>query len=334
MNALMSASLEALQKGRKALMALVIAKDFSSPRGPGAKMLVLEDRIEGSVGGGGVEGAIIEKAREMMAEGQREILIMTFDLTAEESNDLHVCGGRVTVALIPLDEERFGESFKEMLQAMKAGVSGLWLIASKGSDLESLFWTQGEEAPALSLWKTALPNIAETAPYTHEDQELIVDYIHVGDRVHLFGGGHVSHAVAKLLPDLHFACTVYDDRPEFIGPDRFPDAHSVAVEDFESLPALELNPRDYIVILTRGHAYDEDVLAWALTHAPGYIGMIGSKTKVQTIFDHLLSQGFSQNSINRVHAPIGLPIGGDSPAEIAISIVAELMQYRKEYKNT
>jgi xanthine dehydrogenase accessory factor len=144
------------------------------------------------------------------------------------------------------------------------------------------------------------------------------------------GAGHVSLATAQVARLAGFRVQVVDDRAEFAHPDRFPHAESVAaVDDFENaLAGRDLGPDDYVVIVTRGHRHDREVLAQALKTKAGYIGMIGSSRKRRAIYEALLAEGFTQNDLDRVYSPIGLSIGAQTPEEIGISIVAQLVQVR------
>ncbi|GAI66304.1 unnamed protein product, partial [marine sediment metagenome] len=133
--------------------------------------------------------------------------------------------------------------------------------------------------------------------------------------------------VAKLLD---FKIVVIDDRPEYANAQRFPEAELTLAEDFaKAFQKLKVHKSSYIVIVTHGHKSDENVLEGALATEAKYIGMIGSKTKNQTIFSHLLSKGISQKRLDRVHAPIGLNIYALTPEEIAISILAEIIKVRR-----
>jgi len=148
--------------------------------------------------------------------------------------------------------------------------------------------------------------------------------------LYLFGGGHISLPLAKMGKLLGFKIVVIDDRAEFANPDRFPEADIVLAEDFtKSFPKLKIDKSSYIVIVTRNHQYDDIVLEWAVGTQAKYIGMIGSKAKTEVIFSHLLAKGISKELLDRVHAPVGLEIHAQTPEEIAISILAEIIKIRR-----
>ena len=160
--------------------------------------------------------------------------------------------------------------------------------------------------------------------------EVFIEPILTPPTLYLFGGGHISLPLAKMGKLLGFKIAVIDDRAEFASADRFPEADVLLAEDFtKSFPKLKIDKSSYIVIVTRGHQHDELVLEWAVGTPAKYIGMIGSKTKVEAIFSHLLAKGISKEQLGRVHAPIGLEIEAQTPEEIAVSILAEIVKVRR-----
>ena len=151
----------------------------------------------------------------------------------------------------------------------------------------------------------------------------------------IFGGGHISFSLARIGKMVDFRVVVIDDRPEFANAERFPEADEVIAADMAStMPQLDINSSSYIVIVTRGHRNDTQVLEWATTTPAAYIGMIGSKRKISAAFSYLKTKGITQEQLDRVHSPIGLPIGAETPEEIAVSIVAEMIQVRVQLNDT
>lgn len=151
------------------------------------------------------------------------------------------------------------------------------------------------------------------------------------ERLILCGGGHVSLELAHIAARLEFEVVVIDDRPEFANEARFPMVHQVLCMPFEeALDQLGSRDTDFYAILTRGHAFDKECLAHVLRGQYAYVGMIGSRTKVAAVYKALREEGFSQEMLDGVHSPIGLSIGGQTPAEIAVSIAAQLVQVRAQ----
>ena len=147
--------------------------------------------------------------------------------------------------------------------------------------------------------------------------------------LYVFGGGHVSKQIVPLASRVGFKTIVIDDRPEFADPLLFPGAWEVRHLGFEGLlDQLAVDDSSYLVIVTRGHIHDKTVLAQALKSSARYIGMIGSRRKRNLIYEKLIEEGFTKQDLERVHSPIGLAIGAETPEEIAVSIVGELIQVR------
>jgi xanthine dehydrogenase accessory factor len=162
------------------------------------------------------------------------------------------------------------------------------------------------------------------------DMEVFIEPVLSPPTLYLFGGGHMSLPVAKIARLLNLRVTVVDDREEFANRKRFPEADTIIVQNFDKVfPGLDIKQKDFIVVITREHRFDQVVLEQALSTPAGYIGMLGSKTKNQAVFSNLLAKGIPQKQLDRVHAPIGLRIGAETPEEIAVSILAEIIQVRR-----
>ncbi len=144
--------------------------------------------------------------------------------------------------------------------------------------------------------------------------------------LYVFGAGHVGVLTARAASLAGLEVEVIDDRPEFATKERFPDARKVHAEDFGlAMTRLRPNSHSLIFIATRCHEIDGFILRWAVDKPASYIGMIGSKRKVITVFNELLAQGVAPEQFDRVHAPVGLDIGATTPEEIAIAVAAEMI---------
>jgi xanthine dehydrogenase accessory factor len=159
--------------------------------------------------------------------------------------------------------------------------------------------------------------------------EIFVEPILPQPVVYLFGGGHISTAVAKAAQAAGFGVGVVDDREAFANAQRFPMAQEIFTSYDEAFEKLKPNGSSYLVIVTRGHKEDMRVLAWAVRTPARYVGMIGSKRKVLSVYEALEKEGYRREEFERVYAPMGLEIGALSPEEIALSIVAELVAVRR-----
>jgi xanthine dehydrogenase accessory factor len=160
--------------------------------------------------------------------------------------------------------------------------------------------------------------------------EIFVEPISPQPVVYLFGGGHVSMAVANAASAAGFGIAVVDDRETFANAQRFPMAQSIHTSYEEAFKNVQPNASTYLIIVTRGHKEDMRVLAWAARTEARYVGMIGSKRKVLAVYKALESEGYRAEEFARVYAPMGLDIGALSPEEIAVSIVAELIAVRRK----
>lgn len=164
---------------------------------------------------------------------------------------------------------------------------------------------------------------------TVDGREWFVEQLQHPGQVYIFGGGHVAQALVPVLTPLDFPCVVVEDRAEFARRELFPTAREVRLAEFSD-PAVyaAITEDDYLCIMTRGHQNDLLVEEMALHTPARYIGLIGSARKSAAAFEALREKRFSNGELRRIVTPIGLPLGGRTPAEIAISIAAQLIQYR------
>ena len=163
--------------------------------------------------------------------------------------------------------------------------------------------------------------------------EVFVEPILPTPTLYIFGGGHVSIALANAAYTAGFSIGVIDDREQFANSRRFPMAHEIYTDFEDSFTKIKPNPSTYLLIVTRGHRDDMHVLAWAVKTGARYIGMIGSKRKVLSVYQALEREGFAPELFDRVNAPVGLDIGALTPEEIAVSITAELIAVRRGATN-
>ncbi len=163
-----------------------------------------------------------------------------------------------------------------------------------------------------------------------DDREYIRKFLS-SDRLIILGGGHVGLALSRMAAMLEFSVTVVDDRPAFANHTRFCEADTVICDSFENaIKSLDIRTTDYVCILTRGHRWDQKCVETILSGTmPYYLGMIGSRRRVAGLKETMLEKGFAGDRIEQLHAPIGLPIGGQTPAEIALSICAEMIRIKR-----
>ena len=146
----------------------------------------------------------------------------------------------------------------------------------------------------------------------------------------LFGGGHISKAIAQIAATVGFGITVVDDRPAFANLERFSEADKVVVGNFDNVfDKLTIDEASYLVAVTRGHQWDQPVIEQAVRSKAAYIGMIGSRRKIAIMWKKLAAKGVSRQLLDQIHAPIGIDIQADTPEEIAVSIIGELIKFRR-----
>ena len=321
--------LHALEAGEPVELVSVVRSSGSTPRGAGAMMAVFSDgHAAGTVGGGNAEFASQKHAAELLEKGGEDLCRFRF-IQGEAASLGMVCGGDVEVQFQYLSPED-GEAvaiLRELKEAC-AHSADVWLVRRIESGHVTAMGTADREgvhhlaAPPEELAKI-LGNKA-----VYDGTWFAVPVVKAG-RTYIFGGGHVSQALVPVLSAVDFRPVVYDDRPEFADPALFPEAEKVLCGSFLELSEhLTVTADDYVVIMTRGHQADYEVLTQVLRSGAKYLGCIGSRKKLALCRDRLLAEGFTEAEYNRVHAPIGLTIGAETPAEIAISVAAEMIAVR------
>lgn len=300
-----------LTTGKSCMLAATVEAKGSSPRSAGAYMLVTDaGRIYGTIGGGNLEYQATFKAQELLEKG--ESALVDYDLSNDTAAGLGmICGGRTKVLFrcFRPEDRSFAEAALELARGRKT--YHLLLPLDQGvpqvrEDLDAPKRQFGYELQGVSYY---------------------VEQFNFDGRAYLYGGGHLSQELAPMLAHVGFRCTVLDDRAEFTKPELFPGAEVVKRVDFAALDQ-KIAPEDYIVIATRGHLADIDCIRFALKTPAKYIGVVGSRKKVKFVREKMMEEGFTGADLDRLTTPIGLPIGSETPAEIAVSITAQLIQVR------
>ena len=337
---------ELLAQDHVFVLATIVRNEGATPRTTGSKMIVTRaGRGIGTIGGGSLEAAVMARAVHLVKTEQSEV--MHFDLGGDAitAGDM-ICGGSADVLLAcvvptPANRDIFGR-WQQVLGQNRRGC--LVTVALPTNDTlyrtaHCLVTSRDDMTGSVPLGQTALEKVLATAQAATRIQTLWFDkalaVVEPSARVstaYLFGAGHVAQPTARLAAMVGFQVWVLDDREDYVHPERFPEAHRVTVLDnFEqAFTDLAVTADSYVVIFTHGHLHDKIVLAQALGTDAGYIGMIASRRKRNTIYDALRAEGVPQLQIDRVHSPIGLAIGAETPEEIAVSIVAEMILQRSK----
>lgn len=326
MNTIISKLLTKMTLGHDTVLVTIVSETGSTPRGTGTQMLVgYNGWLAGTIGGGAVEKTGIEFGMKLVKE--KRSMLHEFQLRTESSDNLDMaCGGDVTVFFqyIGADDAQWRAVAEATLTRMNNLQSG-WLVQRLDGSAPALLdetcaVLNGEEDAALA--DLAIGTCALT------DRSFAMP-LPVGERAIIFGGGHCGLALAPVLKSVGFRVVVFDDREEYANRDRFPEAEAVICGDYLHLDDyITFDENDYVVVMTTGHHHDFEVEEQALRHPLAYIGAMGSAQKTIAVNARLRERGISDEDLNRVYTPIGLNIGGHTPAEIAISIAAEMIQVR------
>ena len=326
MRALLRQVVHSLERGQDAELVTVLASAGSTPRGTGAVLAVFPDGTGvGTVGGGNVEYEAQKLASKLLETGENALRDFRF-VQGDAASLGMVCGGDVTLHFHYLDasDSHTAAVFRALLDAT-AGSADTWLVRK----------LDGAAVTAMGLADRTGTKYIENVPAgllesraAFREGWFALPAVR-GGKVYIFGGGHVSQALVPAIAAVGFRPVVYDDRPEFADPVRFPRAEAVLCGPFTALAEkIKVTPDDYVVIMTRGHQADYEVLTQTLRSGAKYIGCIGSKKKLAFCRDRLLAAGFTAEEYARVHAPIGLAIGAETPEEIAVSVTAEMIAVR------
>ncbi len=342
MEGVLRQTIRLLESGENAVWATIIDRSGSAPRAAGSRLVV--DRhgyLVGSVGGGRLEAEALAGAAQLHRDlGCR---LLSFDLTSQEVSESEmICGGKVSLWLEGLGPGHL-PLLRQVRELLARGHKALWLTrlsegaACAGQERHMIWGQDGDQTGSLELspWERSEAerlfslNAQGLILSGAARPPLFADVFKPLDRLYLFGGGHVSLAVAWLAARVGFSVVVLDDREEYANPARFPMAEeTIALPFDECFAGLAFGERDYVAIMTRGHLFDLEVLRQAVSHNPRYLGMIGSRRKRQMIYARLSEEGISPQRLAQVYSPIGLDIGAQTPEELAVSIVAELVAAR------
>jgi xanthine dehydrogenase accessory factor len=332
------------------VLATVVNRSGSAPRAMGARMAALPDgTLRGTIGGGLLEAQILKVVPQVFEA--RRPLTQEFKMTGKgfSATPEMICGGRaeVLVEYVDAGDRAQLKFYQELCAAAETGQPVCLVTAlptAEGEVGHGLLKADGGVVGAgASLVNGALAQDLAGAVSRHSAElvvhaqgRFLVEPINDQGTVFIFGAGHIGQQLAPLCNLVGFKTVVVDDRPQFANREVFDTADQViALPSFaQALQGLELDRNSYVVIVTRGHVDDKVVLAQVLKTPAGYIGMIGSRRKRDTVYQALLADGFTAQDVGRVSSPIGLPIGGETPEEIAISIVAEMIKFRSERSHT
>ena len=305
--------IERIRDGQLVYVLTVIENFGSSPGRKGFKMMVAEDGfIFGSVGGGVMESALVEEARHLLKTKQPTIFIkrQIHRGTIENGSGM-ICSGEQTVAFHCLDKEH-EPVIQSVIACLTNGQKGSLVLKPTGYAFLSQEGDNQFESQIISA-----------------DEWPFVESIGSKDTLHIIGGGHVGVAVSKMFAELGFQVIVYDNREGLNTLERNEFAHSKKIVDYNQI-ASHVHPSsdNYVAIMTNKYTDDKLVVSKLLRKNYKFLGVLGSKAKLKTMWKDLLKEGFTKEELNKIHAPIGLSIKSETPTEIAVSIAAQVIQIK------
>ncbi len=331
-------------------MATVVRTHGSTPQVVGAKMIVGDDergRIAGTLGGGCVEADAILAAREVITAGGHSL--RAYELTEDLAwNTGLVCGGTMWI-LAERAEDALAcggpDALAETIRAASGGppvafVSLLVRQATKRLDFGGRVFVRADGRMIGTLGDTALDARASAAAVEQmrhgtprlvavdDTQDLLVDPIVSRPRLVIAGGGHVARAIARQAQLIEFDVTILEDRPEFSDPSRFDGGEVITGDVPASIASYDFGWNSWLVIATRGHKLDADCVLAAAKTSVRYIGLLGSRRKTILVNEMLREAGIADDRIAVIHAPVGLDLGGRTPAEIALAVLSEITRIR------
>lgn len=339
---------ESLARREPVVVSTVLWRSGSAPREAGAALAVFKNgTILGTVGGGPLEARIIAAAADVAAA--KRPMLLEIALTDDQSvQGGLICGGQVEVLIDVWDgANAIVRRICENIRIAAPAGKHVWIVRSITTDQDQKSFVktglglmtgenfdEGNLDPAGldpgNLEKARLPH--ETTMVTAKGVRYLIQPVATPGRVIIAGAGHIGRKLADFCALLGWDTVVIDDRPDFAGARRFPASQIIIPQKaFDNCFAdLNVTSDDRIVIVTRGHEHDRSVLSQALSSVAGYIGMIGSRRKRDALYESLIREGASREALALVHCPIGLSIGAQTPAEIAVSIVAELIAVKSQ----
>lgn len=338
MESFVSTFFDHINRGIVFAQAIIIDHHGSAPRTSGSRMLVRKDRtICGTIGGGIIEARVIDECIRLLDTSCSRIMEFSLDRDAKQGMDM-ICGGQITVwiqTFVPPVPEALSGIYKRLCDMQLQGQKAMLISRIRKNNLPET-WLHYNNMPeqevctapfAEPLWQSRDAGVLRKS---HGQDEFIVEFLNVPEILFIVGAGHVGYQLAKIADIAGFSYVVIDDRPKFANADRFPNARAVHVTGAFStvFEDLHIDEKSYIVIMTRGHLHDQTVLEQALQTKAAYIGMIGSRKKKGTIYQNLKDKGVDPFRLEQVHSPIGLEIKAETPGEIAVSIMGELILSR------
>jgi xanthine dehydrogenase accessory factor len=349
MDDLLKAVAQIQQEQGQAALASLIWNRGSIPMSQRAKMLVYPDnQVLGTIGGGCLEAEILTTARQVLDSGEAHLTRYTMTEKQAGESGLN-CGGTVRIYT---ELVHAGEDFYQEIVRLQAARLGCVLATRLDQGNKLLLYADGRQKGTLGeahldqeitaivqnegalgkarLVEAGLDQVYNGCQEKGKGLEVFIEPFVPPIVVYVFGGGHVGGQICRLAQQVGFEVIVVDDRPYFANKERHPEANKCLVLEMDTaFQCLEIDPYSYVIAATRGHEYDEVVIEHAIRTPARYIGMLGSERKKAILWRRIVERGGNAEALKRVFAPVGLNIGADTPEEIGVSVVAEMIKVRR-----
>ena len=311
-----------LQEGQPVVLATVIEAGGSTPRGPGARMIVLENgEMIGTIGGGQVEYLVAQDAKKMFES--KESRERFFGLE-KGGNAAMTCGGKLRVLLQYIEVNEKNLQLYEQIQDCISHRKNSWLCIPLSAPDDARLSI--ENPPPLNC------TVRKQEIIEQDGNIFYVEMVSAKTALYLFGAGHVGQEVLPMMKHLGFYTVLVDPRKELANREIFPEADEIYNFPYAQLSEqLSVTDQDYVVVMTNTHHSDLEVMKQVLKKNPFYLGMMGSKKKISFITESLLEEGYTQEEIQQCYMPIGINILAETPAEIAVSVAGQIIQHRAKY---
>ncbi len=305
---------EKLSSSQQLILLVVLESEGSSPGRKGFKMAVAgDDSFSGTIGGGIMEHKLVEKAKAMLLQNEKRVLLMRQHHDKEHSTDRSgmICSGSQLNAFILINRvshpQRVTHPVESIIQCLKDGTQKTIQLSPAGLKITD--------------------DIAKGLQYHSDTDWTYSEPVRQQTVIHIIGGGHVGLALSELMSFLGFYIKLYDDRPDLntIAANSF--ANEKHIINYENIDAyFKETEKDYVVIMTVGYRTDKIVLKQLIGKPFFYLGLLGSDHKIKTLIKEFEEEGFSEMALKRIHTPVGINIFSKTSKEIAVSIAAEIIR--------
>ena len=305
---------ESIRAGNKVLLVTVAESSLSSPGKQGFKMLLREDKeIRGTVGGGIMEKQLIDYGLNLLkgAETKQIKRLQHSPKTELEQSGL-ICGGFQSILFTKLSNDKL-QAVKDIIRNISQRKNGRLKLSHNVFEYEK----DKENTEDYSF------------DYVSDEEFTYEENIGIGDTAYIIGGGHVGLAVSQIMKYIGFQVIIFDHRKDVFTMDQNSYADEKVITEYSNVAKyMQEGDKSYVIIVTPAHFGDKDALGSVASMNLKYIGMMGSKRKIKTVFNNLVKEGVDKELLDKVHTPIGLEIEAETPNEIAVSIAAEIIKIK------